>query len=223
MAHHVDDMVEILDREGIGDFVIVGWSMGVQLAFETLRHHRDRVRGILAINGTSGHAFETVMGSRFVASTIPMLLRLIRAQAALANRATRAVAGSYALISVMKRIGLVSETIDVEVFHAVAAELQKLDWRIYSDLLTRLDEHDATDLLPSITVPVAIIAGDRDLITPPATSERLHRAIAGSRLVVIANGTHYTPVEYPAVVVEELGRLLDRVPGWERGGARRAS
>jgi hypothetical protein len=33
---------------------------------------------------------------------------------------------------------------------------------------------------------------------------------------VIRGGTHYTPVEYPGVLVDELGRLLDRVPGWER-------
>ena len=38
----------------------------------------------------------------------------------------------------------------------------------------------------------------------------------GSRLVVIDGGTHYTPVEFPAVLVDELGRLLDRIPGWER-------
>ena len=40
-----------------------------------------------------------------------------------------------------------------------------------------------------------------------------------NRLVVIKGGTHYTPVEYPAIVVDELGRWLDRVPGWERRAA----
>ena len=50
----------------------------------------------------------------------------------------------------------------------------------------------------------------------PSVAERLHRSIRGSRLVVIEGGTHYTPVEYPAIVVDELRKLLDRVPGWER-------
>src|SRR5438874_13272727 len=39
IPHHVDDLVAILDREQVIDFVIVGWSMGVQVAFETLRRH----------------------------------------------------------------------------------------------------------------------------------------------------------------------------------------
>jgi pimeloyl-ACP methyl ester carboxylesterase len=223
MAHHIDDLMAILAAEEVGDFVIAGWSMGVQVALETVRRHRGRVKGVFAINGTYGRAFHTVMGSRLVGQTIPMLLRLVRAQAALVGRATKRLAGSEALIGAMKRVGLVSETVDREVFRALVAGFQQLDWVIYSDLLVRLDEHDAEDVLPTIDVPLTVVTGDRDLMTPPSTAEHIHRAVPHSRLVVIRGGTHYTPVEYPGVIVDELGRLLDRVPGWERDpGARRA-
>lgn len=216
VAHQVADLVEILAAEGVDRCVIGGWSMGVQVAFETVRHHADRVAGLFLVNGTYGRAFRTVMGSRLVGRTIPMLLKLVRAQAALAGLATRRLAGSDALIAAMMRVGLVSRTIDLEIFRAVAAGFQQIDWVIYSDLLTRLDEHDAEEVLAKVAVPTTIVTGDRDLMTPPATAERMHRAIAGSRMVVIEGGTHYTPVEYPAILVDELGRLLDRTPGWER-------
>ena len=199
--------------------MLAGWSMGVQVGFETIKRHRARVRGLYAINGTYGHAFRTVMGSRLVGQTIPMLLRLVRAQAALVGRATKRVAGSNALINAMKRVGLVSETIDIEIFRAVAAGFQSIDWVIYSDLLNRCDEHDAEDVLSTIDIPVTIVTGDKDLMTPPATAEHIHRLIPHSRMVVIKGGTHYTPVEYPAILVDELGRLLDRVRGWERRAA----
>lgn len=218
VVHQVDDLAEILAAEGVADFVIAGWSMGVQVAFETYRRIPQRVRGIYAINGTYGRAFRTVMGSRLIGKIIPMLLRLVKAQAALAGYATKRLAGSDALIAAMKRVGLVSQTIDIEIFRAVAAGFQTIDWTIYSDLLTRLDEHDAEEVLERITVPTSIVTGDRDLMTPPTTAEYMHRKIRGSRLVVIEGGTHYTPVEYPAILVDELGKLLDRVPGWERKG-----
>jgi len=218
VGHQADDLFAILEHEGIADFVAVGWSMGVQVAFEAIRRSARRVRGLLAINGTYGRAFRTVMGSRLIGQTIPMMLRLVRAQASLVGRATKRIAGSDALIDAMKRVGLVSQTIDVEIFRAVAAGFQTIDWVIYSDLLTRLDEHDAEDVLATIDIPVTIVTGDRDLMTPPSTAEHMHRAIAGSRLVVIHGGTHYTPVEYPAVIIDELGKLLDKVPGWERRG-----
>jgi len=219
MAHHIGDLQTVLDAEQVDQIVVIGWSMGVQLAFELIKCHRARVRGVFAINGTYGRPFRTVMGSRLIGQTIPMLLRLVRAQAALVGRATKRLAGSDALISAMKRVGLVSDTIDREVFRVVAGGFQTVDWVIYSDLLTRLDEHDCSDVLPTVDVPVTLVTGDRDLMTPPATAEHMHRTIPGSRLVVIKGGTHYTPVEYPQILVDELGRLLDRVPGWERRAA----
>lgn len=219
VPHQVHDLTDILAAEGIDRYVHVGWSMGVQVGFETLKRHPERVVGLLAVNGTYGRAFQTVMGSRMIGQTIPMLLRLVRAQATLLGRATRRVAGSDALINTMKRIGLVSQTIDIDVFRAVAANFHTVDWVIYSDLLARLDEHDAEDVLARIAVPVTIVTGDKDLMTPPATAEHMHRLIARSRLVVVKGGTHYTPVEYPSIVVDELRRLLARVPGWTRAEA----
>ncbi|MEP6866009.1 MAG: alpha/beta hydrolase [Deltaproteobacteria bacterium] len=218
IVHQVDDLVAILDHEQVGDFVIAGWSMGVQVALETIRLHRERVRGLYIINGTYGRTFRTVMGSRIVGRVIPALLRLIKAQAALAGRATKIVAGSDALISAMKRFGLVSPTIDMEIFRIVAGGFQHIDWAIYSDLLARLDEHDAESVLATIDIPTVIVTASGDLMTPPATAEHMHRLIRGSRLVVIQGGTHYTPVEFPGVLVEELDRWLDRIPGWQRTG-----
>jgi pimeloyl-ACP methyl ester carboxylesterase len=74
-------------------------------------------------------------------------------------------------------------------------------------------------VLRTIDVPVSIVTGDKDLMTPPATAEHMHRAIAGSRMVVIEGGTHYTPVEYPDIIVDELERFLARVPGWQKAKA----
>ena len=144
---------------------------------------------------------------------------MVRAQADLVGRASRVVAGSDALINAMKRFGMVSPTLDMEAFRDVAAGFKTIDWRIYSDLLTRLDEHDAGDVLRDVDVPTTIVTGDRDILTPPATAERMHREIAGSRLVLIRGGTHYPPVEFPAILQDELYRLFGKVRGWEPGRA----
>jgi pimeloyl-ACP methyl ester carboxylesterase len=222
VVHQVDELVEILGREGVDRAVFVGWSMGVQVVFELCRRHAARVAGIVAINGVSGRPFRTLLSSQFVERVIPVLLRMVKAQADLVGRAAGVVAGSDALIGMMKRFGMVSKTLDEDAFRDVAAGFRSIDWRIYSDLLDRLNQHDAEDVLASISTPTAIITGDKDILTPPATAERIHRAIAGSRLHVIQGGTHYTPVEYPAIVRDELHRLLARVPGWQMAPARAA-
>jgi pimeloyl-ACP methyl ester carboxylesterase len=222
VTHQIDDLLEILARENVDRAVFVGWSMGVQVVFELCRRHADRVAGIVAINGVSGRPFRTILSLQFVERVIPVLLRMVKAQADLVGRAAGMVAGSDALISMMKRFGMVSRTLDEDAFRDVAVGFRTIDWRIYSDLLDRLNQHDAEDVLASITAPTAIITGDKDILTPPATAERIHRAIPGSRLHVIKGGTHYTPVEYPAIVRDEIHRLLARVPGWQMAPARAA-
>ena len=66
----------------------------------------------------------------------------------------------------------------------------------------------------AVAAGVTIITGDRDIITPAATAEHIHRQVSGSRLVHIKGGSHYTPVEFPVVLQDELRALLARVDGW---------
>lgn len=219
VRHQVEDLLELLDHVGIERAVFVGWSMGVQVNFELLRNNADRVAGLMAVNGTSGRPFRTVLGLQFVEKVIPVLLKIMKAQAVLVGKAAGRVAGSDALIRAMQRFGMVSNTLDVDAFRDVASGFRTLDWAIYSDLLDRLNEHDAEEVLATIAVPTTIVTGDKDILTPPATAQRLHQLIPGARLRVIPGGTHYTPVEYPAIVRDELHRLLARVPGWQLGPA----
>jgi 3-oxoadipate enol-lactonase len=54
---------------------------------------------------------------------------------------------------------------------------------------------DQTELLSKIRVPVLIVVGAEDAITPAADSEKMHNAITGSRLVVIENAGHVSNIE----------------------------
>src|SRR5215211_2120312 len=62
-------------------------------------------------------------------------------------------------------------------------------------LLGMAERDDQTELLASITAPTLIVVGAEDAITPPADSEKMHRAIADSRLVVLENAGHVSNLE----------------------------
>jgi pimeloyl-ACP methyl ester carboxylesterase len=211
---HCRDLAGLLDVEGVDRAVFMGWSMGVQVNFEFFREHRERMAGIVAINGTYGSPFRTVMASRLVRYAIPGLLRLMKAQAPLVSRLSHAALGWEGMLPAMIRLGLVSANIDVDAMNDVAGDFKTLDFGLYSDMLRHLGAHDAEDLLGEIGAPTLIITGDRDLMTPVFTARTMNRKIAGSRLVVIAGGTHYTPIEYPSVIKDEISRFLSAISGW---------
>jgi pimeloyl-ACP methyl ester carboxylesterase len=210
-----DDLERILDAEQIDSAVFFGWSMGVQVNFEFFRKRRDRMAGIVAINGTYGRPFQTAMSSRVVQFVIPVILKAVRAQAALVGRATRTVVGWDGLVGTMQRFGMVSPTLDVDAFRDVAAGFKDIDWKIYTTLMENLGDHDAEDVLRDIRLPTLVISGDKDILTPPSTAEKIHRTIPGSRLVIIEGGTHYTPVEFPAVIQEQVLDWLGTIDGYE--------
>lgn len=214
VEYQCDDLEVLMDAEQMDRAVFIGWSMGVQVMFEFFRRRRQRMAGLVAINGTAGLPFRSALASRAVSTLIPLLLRAGRAQSDLVGRITRAVVGWQGAVPMMQRFGMVSRTLDMDAFRDVAAGFANVDWQIYMDTLTRLGEHDASDLLAAIDLPTLIITGDRDVLTPAYTAERIHRAVRGSRLVVIPGGTHYTPVEYPHVIRQELGDFLARLPDW---------
>jgi pimeloyl-ACP methyl ester carboxylesterase len=72
-------------------------------------------------------------------------------------------------------------------------------------LMTRAD---STPLLSTIHVPTLIVVGEADTLTPPALSEEMHRAIAGSELVVVPGAGHLSNLEQPEAFNGAVARFL---------------
>ncbi|WP_411196660.1 alpha/beta fold hydrolase [Rhizobium sp.] len=61
-----------------------------------------------------------------------------------------------------------------------------------------------TPHLVSISCPTAILVGEADRITPPALSEEIADSIPASRLTVIPDCGHLSPIEQPEAVTQAL-------------------
>ena len=87
-------------------------------------------------------------------------------------------------------------------------------WRAVNGVIRRGAFHEE---LSRIRTPTLVVVGEEDVSTVPAKSERLHAAIAGSRLVRLPRGGHTSTVEEPELMNAALKAFLDEV-----GAARRA-
>jgi pimeloyl-ACP methyl ester carboxylesterase len=81
-----------------------------------------------------------------------------------------------------------------------------------------MGEHDGWDLLPTLDVPVLIIAGSRDVFTPRSAAERMARRTRGSEMMIIPGATHYAAIEYPEMVNLRLEKFF-RERGYEPSAA----
>ncbi len=71
-----------------------------------------------------------------------------------------------------------------------------------------LERPDFTAELARIDLPVLIAVGEEDVATVPEKSERMHRAIAGSKLVRMAGAGHVSTIDAPAAVNAAIDEFL---------------
>jgi len=200
IEHHARDGLAVLEAEGIERTAIWGWSMGVQVALEMVRHWPRSVAALVLLNGVAGKPWRSVLNTSALEMFVPKVLRSVRAIHPLAEAVTKRVVQWPETMGWAKRLGLASGTLDEALFQELAASFADIDMDVYMRILESLGEHDAEDVLAEIRVPTLVVAGDRDLFTPRRMAERMVRRIAGAELLVVPGGTHYVAVEYPELV-----------------------
>ncbi|MCC6624378.1 MAG: alpha/beta hydrolase [Deltaproteobacteria bacterium] len=210
MQAHRDDALRVLDRLGIERAVFFGWSMGVLVNWDLYRAIPERVLGMVQICGAASKVLHTTalgqVGQRIALPSMDLWRRISGVAAPWVARAM----GSSRAIEIAAALGAVAPSIDINVARAIAAEYVKLDFDVYNRILAGLAQADASDLLPRVARPVLVVAGDRDVFTPAPLSEAMARSIPGAELLVMKGGSHYLPIEFPALLNETVASFVAR-------------
>jgi pimeloyl-ACP methyl ester carboxylesterase len=73
-----------------------------------------------------------------------------------------------------------------------------------------IDRADSRRMLVDIDIPTVVIVGRQDQVTPLPRSEEMAADIANSRLIVLEECGHMSPLEKPAEVTAALRRWLSQ-------------
>ncbi len=213
VADHVDDLRATMDAAGIDRAILVGWSIGVNVAFELARTHPDRVAAILAVGGMPGGAFTVLYGPSGLAPELrePVgriggwLLRLVGPPTAgLASLLPRA-------LDVAERLGVGSFARDMprlSTLGEVVREFSTHPWTYYSTMVLASAKHRPMDT-SFVDFPVTVIAGVLDTLAATDDLRAMAARIPHARFLEL-NGTHFLPLQYPDRLHAELRALTDR-------------
>jgi 3-oxoadipate enol-lactonase len=208
---HTDDARAVLDAFGMETAVLVAWSLGVNVAFELALEDPDRVRGVLAVAGVPGGSFS----SMFAPYGVP---RRLRAPVGRWSSALLLVLGPMLppiaaslppwpeLLSPGALRGPASEMAHPGALRAVLKEFSRHDWRWFRHSALAIAEHAPLDITP-VRCPVSFVAGRYDSLVDVADVRRAAASLPGARLRELP-GTHFLPLQYPAVLLAELRRML---------------
>ena len=193
MDRYADDVVELMDHLRVDRGVVCGLSMGGYVALALWRRHPERVRGLVLMDTRSGADNEDAAQKK-------------RDMIAMAQeRGSSAVAD--AMITGM--VGRSTRDKCPEIVDAVHSMLESAPVDgVVGALEAMIQRPDSAATLATITVPTLVIVGEEDALTPVRESESMHRAIADSRLEVIAGAGHVPNLERSAAVNHVLSEYL---------------
>jgi 3-oxoadipate enol-lactonase len=207
---HVADARAVLDAFGLSSVTAVGWSLGVNVAFELALEEPGRLNGVLAVAGVPGGSFSSLfgpfgvprrlrapvgrLGSRLLPVIGPMLPILTRGMQPWHTVLSSAVAERSAV-----------EARRLEALAAVVGEFVEQDWRWFRHLAVAVADHAPLDLSP-LTCPVTFLAGRYDTLVDVKDVRTAARSIPGARYREFP-ASHFLPLENPAAMLDEL-RLL---------------
>jgi pimeloyl-ACP methyl ester carboxylesterase len=195
-----DDVACVLDDALVERAVVIGHSMGVQVALETYRRHVDRVAGLVLVCGAPSHPLRTFRGSAALESLLPTIQKWIHRVPGVINRVTRAVLPTRLAYEVASRLEIRRELIEPGDFMPYLEGMARIDARLFVAMLSAAGSHSADDLLPKVIVPTLVVAGGRDGFTPPERSRAIAAAVPNAELLEIPNASHTAPIEHPNLV-----------------------
>jgi pimeloyl-ACP methyl ester carboxylesterase len=208
----VPSLAQDLDavRRHLGDppVVLIGHSLGTQVALEAYRQRPAGVRAMVLLCGSFGRITHTFRNSDVLASVLPGLVEFATKHPKIA----RGVWGRFPVktaVRVAQLTGEIDPRVRPEDIEPYFRHVADFDFGLFVRMLSFAGEHSAQDLLPNVKVPVLVVGGEIDTFTPKALSEVMAEALPQGELFVVPGGTHVAPLERPDLLSERLSAFLD--------------
>ncbi len=182
-----DAVVGFLDALGLKQVDLGGWSMGGWIVQLVAARHSERVRRLMLFDSAGIYekpAWETRLFTPISAAELDQLEALL-------------------MPNPPKIPGFVARDI--------VRESNGHAWVIHRAVGSMLTGQDTTDtLLPGLKMPVLIVWGTEDRITPLGQAERIHKLVPQSQLEVFAGCGHLAPSQCTAQIGPKVVEFVMR-------------
>ena len=179
------DLLRLLDHLGAERAHLCGLSMGGRIALDFQARHPARVATLVLCDTFPGFdaSFRPEARAEFV--------RLRRQPLVEEGKEPRDIAPAIVAT-------LVGPKAPAAVAERLVASMSSLHKESYIKAIEATTHYDRVAYLPRIDVPVLLVYGAEDRLTPPSIGREMAAQIPGARLAVIADAGHLVNVEKPA-------------------------
>ncbi len=211
IAAHARDLKSVRDDLGDRRVVIIGHSMGTQVALEEWRRYPENVAGIVLICGSFGKVTQSFRGMPILDMILPKLMDIVDKQPDVARALWSRIPPEMALKAALLARDVDPSNVRKEDMLPYLKHMTHVDFPMFLRMLSSAGDHSAEDFLEKIDVPVLVIAGEKDTFTPASLSNSMVERIPGAELLMVPGGSHVAPIEQPELMRTRIKAFLERV------------
>jgi pimeloyl-ACP methyl ester carboxylesterase len=179
-----DIVRQFLDSQGLQQTDLAGWSMGGWISLKLAADSPQRVRRLVLLD-SAGMRFDAVNRLSLRPKTPEQLAHLME----VLSPKPRAIPGFLA--------------------RDILRVMNEQDWVVGRSLDSMIAGKDLMDgRLEGVTMPVLIVWGRQDVLTPLAIAEQMHREMPQSVLFVAEGCGHLAPIECRDQIGPEMQKFL---------------
>ncbi|MCW2494078.1 alpha/beta hydrolase [Jatrophihabitans sp.] len=201
-----------------GRVVVIGHSMGGMTIMALAEQRPElfqadgRVAGVVLLSTSTGRLAEVTLGLPAVFArggvVLPVVMKGMQRQKGIVEKG-RSEAGDILWVFI-KRAAF-GRHVEPGLVEFVAQLIAATPVDVIAEFYPALISHDKLVALGNLRhTSVAVVCGDRDLITPPSHSATMAEALPNAELVTIPDTGHQALMERPELVNAPLLRLIDQ-------------
>ena len=212
------DLALVIDELApTGSIVLLGHSMGGMTVMALAQQRPElfapggRVSGVVLLDTSTGKLAEITLGLPAVfargGAVLPLVMKGMQRRKAIVEKG-RSEAGDVLWVFI-KRIAF-GGPVEPGLAEFVAQMIAATPVDVIADFYPALMSHDKLAALDTLRdVDVAIVCGEKDLVTPPSHSRAMAEALPNAELVIVPDAGHQAMMERPELVNAPLLRLID--------------
>lgn len=192
----VEDLICLMDALKIENAALCGLSMGGYIALNAVEHYARRFNAIILCD------------TNCMADTPEVKVKRMKSIVSIKKNGVE----KYAEESLSNLFSPESfSTMKVEIAEAHEMIIKTSVESICNTLNALSLRIGTCDKLSEITVPVLIMVGKKDKITPSSAAQLMHEKIKGSILHIISHASHLSNIENPYDFNEQLRKFVESV------------
>lgn len=193
LSDSLERMAQVAIERAPERLALAGHSMGARVSFEILRRVPERVVGLAILDSAykaraAGEAGEREKAQRFA------LLKIAQTQG------MRAMALEW-LPGILHPARLADQPFVDSVVGMICRKTSEI---FAAQIKALLERPDGAPVLKSVRCPTLVLCGREDTWSPLAGHQEMAAFVPGSKLVVIENSGHMSPMERPEAVTAAM-------------------